>query len=99
METEVRSINQEQIGGIIRQLILVLSGYAAGRKWIGEDTVQLLVSLAPIVAVVAWGWWARSDKSLIKSAADVPMVTNVVVPAPVMAESASLTEHPKVTTF
>ncbi|MBA3727579.1 MAG: hypothetical protein H0W86_14395, partial [Armatimonadetes bacterium] len=88
-------INNEQIASFVRQMLLVGSGFMIAR---GFGTAETWAMIAPaIVAMVtaAWGFWARTDKNLIKSAADVPVVTQIAVnPAPAVVARAQVIEEP-----
>jgi putative chitinase len=85
--TPDRTANPEQLAGALRQLLLLASGslgtYLVTKGHVSMDTwKELSPLLAPIFmagGTAVWGWLARKDKNLIKSAADVPAVTAVVV--------------------
>jgi putative chitinase len=82
-----RNVNPEQLAGALRQLLLLASGslgtYLVTKGYVTTDTWKdLSPLLAPIfmaAGTAVWGWVARTDKNLVKSAADVPAVTEVVV--------------------
>jgi hypothetical protein len=82
-----RTANPEQLAGALRQLLLLASGslgtYLVTKGYVTTDTWKdLSPLLAPVLmggGTAVWGWLARKDKNLIKSAADVPAVTAVVV--------------------
>jgi putative chitinase len=83
--TPDRTANPEQLAGALRQLLLLASGslgtYLVTKGYVTTDTWKdLSPLLAPIFmagGTAAWGWLARKDKNLIKSAADVPSVTKI----------------------
>jgi hypothetical protein len=85
--TPDRTANPEQLAGALRQLLLLASGslgtYLVTKGYVTTDTWKdLSPLLAPIFmagGTAVWGWLARGDKNLIKSAADVPAVTKVEV--------------------
>jgi hypothetical protein len=83
-----RTVNPEQWGAALRQALLLGSGalgsYLITKGYVSTETWAEVITplLAPILVAagtVTWGQWARSDKNLIKSAADVPAVTKVEV--------------------
>jgi hypothetical protein len=82
-----RNVNPEQLAGALRQLLLLASGslgtYLVTKGYVTTDTWKdLSPLLAPIfmaAGTAVWGWVARTDKNLVKSAADVPAVTKVEV--------------------
>jgi hypothetical protein len=71
--------NQDQAKSAARTALTALLGFAAGRKWLGEDTVALLGTLAPIAWPFIWGLLAHSDKAKVEAAAALPDVDKVVV--------------------
>jgi putative chitinase len=85
--TPNRTANPEQLATAVRQALLLATGalgtWLIGKGYVSTDTWKdLSPLLAPIVmggGTIIWGQWARTDKNLIKSAADVPAVTEVVV--------------------
>lgn len=94
MDSTFRIINQEQITTAIRQLLLVVSsglivkGYGNTDLW-----ASIIPPLAVLIATVLWGWWARTDKNLIKSAAAVPAVEIIAAPG---TDVAANSNYPKV---
>jgi putative chitinase len=83
-----RTVNPEQWGAALRQALLIGSGalgsYLITKGYVSTETWAEVITplLAPVLVAagtVTWGQWARSDKNLIKSAADVPAVTKVEV--------------------
>jgi hypothetical protein len=99
---DLRAVNPEQMVGAFRGVVLFGSGIAIGRGLITKDQATELMAHLDIVipaltglATLIWGWWARKDKNLIVSAANIPGTT-VLVPAPVVAKSETLQENPSV---
>lgn len=55
-------MNSEQIGGLVRTLLLAAVAYASGRGYdmtfIGDPAVQ---AAAVTIVVAGWSWWAKRD--------------------------------------
>lgn len=49
--------NNNQVQGLTagRYLVTAVTGYALGRGWIKDDTVQLLVIVLPMLLAPMWG--------------------------------------------
>jgi hypothetical protein len=64
-----------QLAIALRYTISTLGGYAAGKGWIDGDTVQMIVSIAAMLAPAIYAAWkARREKkalvTITQSAAD-----------------------------
>jgi hypothetical protein len=76
----LRAVNPEQIASLVRTIVQFGGGYFVGKGVLTGDELTLIVSGVVTLAVTLWGIWARSDNNLIKSAADVPAVKEIVAP-------------------
>jgi hypothetical protein len=93
--SDMRPINNEQIASFVRQILLVGSGYMIARGYGTADQWAMIAPAVVAMVTAAWGFWARTDKNLIKSAADVPVVTQIAVnPAPAVVARAPVVEEP-----
>lgn len=52
-------MNQEELGGVVRAVIAPLVAYAAGKGWIGADSVALVVTAIAAVATAVWSVVAK----------------------------------------
>lgn len=91
---KLRSLNPEQIASIVRTILQVV-GAILGTAGYMTDAEWALIS-GPLLTLVTtiWGFVARSDENLIKSAAAVPAVEKVVAPGTAVAGDYAV---PKVT--
>jgi hypothetical protein len=92
----LRSINPEQLASLFRTILQIGGGYLVSRGIASEDQVLALSSAGATILVTFWGLWARSDKQLIVSAANVPAVEMVNVDRDTERESRTLTLNAKV---
>jgi hypothetical protein len=95
---ELRTINPEQLAAFLRTAGQVIGGIVAYHGFLTEAQWALYFGAFTTLALTGWGMFARSDKNLISSAANVPVVERVVVPPTIMAKSETLQENPSVTT-
>ncbi len=94
--SKLRYINPEMIAALARTGGQVASSMLAQRGWATGDEASTIGGALALIAITAWGMWARRDKALIESATSVPAVHNVVVDPATEFASASLTANPKV---
>lgn len=80
-----RSVNQEQLGALFRTLLQIAGGIF-GWAWMDDNMLISLSGVAVTVVATLWGLWARTDKNLVASAAEVPAVRKIVA-APATAEA------------
>jgi hypothetical protein len=79
----LRSINPDQMAATLRTLGQV---FGAVLGTLGVQYADTWATIGgPVITILLWAWgvWARSDKNLLASAAGVPGVKAVVVPADV----------------
>jgi hypothetical protein len=95
---ELRAINPEQLAAFLRTAGQVIGGIVAYHGFLTEAQWAMYFGAATTLILTGWGMFARSDKNLISSAANVPAVEKVVVPPTIMAKSETLQENPSVTT-
>ena len=93
---KLRAINPEQLAALLRTIGQVLGGVIATHGWMTDSEWTALSGGLATILLTAWGIFARRDTALIASAANVPVTDKVVVSAPIVVKSESLTENPKV---
>lgn len=71
-------MNQEQIAALLRTIIQVAAGSFGWTQLQSGDTSLALASGLALVIVTVWGMYARSNKNLVASAANVPTVQKIV---------------------
>lgn len=86
------SPNSVQLEGLVRQVLLLVSGALtfAGFKnaatWQGILTSEAMIGVIMAVSTGVWGWFRRSNTSLVVQAAQTLQVTQVTVNDTVMAK-------------
>lgn len=88
-----RSINPEQIWSAVRTIGQVVGSILVTKGWIADADWQLYSGAALVIVPTLIGLWARKDTNLIKSAAEVPAVREIIAPATSVARDP---EYPKV---
>lgn len=48
-------VTTTQIAAGVRQVILIIGGYAIGKGWLDGDTVEMLGAVALVVVPLVWG--------------------------------------------
>lgn len=77
-------MNADQIGGIIRSILMAFSGWALEHGFTQDQ--WLAISGGVIAGVtVLWSYYSNSTKNLIVSVADSPQVHTVIVKDPELA--------------
>lgn len=79
-------LSQEQIMGLLRQILPLIGGMAVAMGWLTTDQVgkytQFILQIAGPIMVgwgVIWSFFANSKSSLITKVADLDEVKNVVL--------------------
>src|SRR3954447_19759660 len=90
---KVRSVNPEQVAGIVRWIIGAVASAVAARGYIKvEDVASVQGALEVVVPVIAaalmglWGFIAKTDTNLVASTSAVPAV-DAIVAQPVVADA------------
>jgi|SRR5215204_5952319 len=92
---KLRSVNPEQMAAFGRTIAQTLAGIIATQFALDEAYAGTIASALVWTAITWWGVWARKDKNLLASAANVPTIKAVVTSSP---EVAAKVPDPKVTT-
>ena len=83
----LRAMNPEQAGALFRTVLQVIGTIVSTRGWMQDDEWTAISGALLTIAVTIWGIWARSDRNLIVSAANVPAVKEVVTETTQLATS------------
>lgn len=51
----MNDVTQTQLAAAIRQIVLVLGGFAVGKGWLEDDTVTAIATIAVILVPLVWG--------------------------------------------
>ncbi|MBA4756304.1 MAG: hypothetical protein H2050_15870 [Sphingobium sp.] len=51
----MNDVTTTQIAAGVRQIVLILGGFAIGKGWLGADTVEMLGAVALVVVPLVWG--------------------------------------------
>ena len=93
--TRLRSFNPEQVAAFGRTIAQSLAAIFVARGWLDESTAVTMAAAIVWIVITWWGVWARKDKNLLASAANVPTIEAVVTSS---REVAAKVPNPKVTT-
>ena len=100
---------QDQVMGLLRQLLPLLGGIAVGLGWLTKDEVAgysalILQSVGPIMIIIGWvlSMIANSKTSILKSAAAMPetrvvangATTTITIHDPDLAQAAAESATP-----
>jgi hypothetical protein len=92
---------QDQAFSAARTVITAVAAYGAGRGWLGQDTVALIGTLAPILIPLVWGMLGHTEAAKLKAVEELPGVTKILVHPDVAPDTALMaaavdTSRPKV---
>ena len=62
-------MNAEQIGGLIRTLLIAATGYATGKGYISAGMANELVGFGVTVGLAGWSFWIHSRDQQIAAIA------------------------------
>ncbi|CCW20149.1 hypothetical protein EBBID32_45200 [Sphingobium indicum BiD32] len=51
----MNDVTTTQIAAGVRQIVLIVGGYAIGKGWLAADTVEMLGAVALVVVPLVWG--------------------------------------------
>jgi hypothetical protein len=89
-------MTQEQVGSLVRQMLLAIGGAAVTKGYIDSDTMVAVVGIVVTVLTGAYGIYIRRRDGLIASAAAQPGVEHVLVKPGVEMSSSALMNNSKV---
>ncbi len=91
-------MNQDQLLGLVRNLVSLGGGFAIGRGYLTGEQVTLVGGIVGAVAPVLWSYFAHTDAAKLSAAAALPDVKKIVtVASPVSAGVASVAQDPEQT--
>jgi hypothetical protein len=96
-------MNQDQLLGLLRNLISVGGGYAIGRGWLNGEQVTLLGGLVGTLVPLLWTVFVHTDSAKIAAASALPDVAKIIVAPTAPTDSAAAvaardSSQPKVST-
>lgn len=80
-------MNQEQVTGTIRSVLLFITGYATAQGWIDNNMAIAITAFVLAGIPLAWSLWANSHKQQILAVAAIPNVDKVVLKDPVASNA------------
>ena len=81
--------NQDQVLGLLRNIIMLAGGIAIGRGWLTSEQVTLLGGVVGAAVPLVWTIFAHTDSAKIAAVTAIPEVKQVVVAANAPADSAA----------
>lgn len=51
----MNDVTQTQLAAAVRQIVLIVGGYAIGKGWLDGDTVEMLGAVALVAVPLIWG--------------------------------------------
>jgi hypothetical protein len=78
--SKLRTLNPEQVWSAVRTIGQVVGSILVTKGWIADADWQLYSGAALVIVPTIIGLINRSDENLIKSAAEVPAVKEIVAP-------------------
>lgn len=51
----MNDVTTSQVAAGVRQVVLIVGGYAMGKGWLGADTVEMLGAVTLVVVPLIWG--------------------------------------------
>lgn len=64
-------MNHEQILSLVRQILLFAGGFIVAKGWLDQETLIALVGAIIAAATSYFAFKSRTQKSLVKAAADI----------------------------
>jgi len=89
MRTEM---NEQQLESLLRMILQFAGGFVVAKGWVDEKTMLGVVGALVTICVTAWGLWRHSDVEIVKSAAKLPVVREIIT----AENSESLMGHKKI---
>ena len=68
-------MNSDQIGSLIRSILMAFGGYFVGKGIIDASTMTAIAGAVATIAVTVWGIVSKTNTNLVASAATVPGTT------------------------
>jgi hypothetical protein len=60
-------ITSDQIGGLIRTLLVAVTGWAVGKGYITNDIAATVIGLGVTVGAAVWSFWTNKPTTMIAS--------------------------------
>jgi hypothetical protein len=74
-------MNSDQIGGLVRTVLVFLGGIIVSKGWIPVQSMNEIVGGLVGIIVAVWSWKTNSTSAMVASVADKPEVQKVVAPS------------------
>ena len=71
-------MNQDQVLGLVRNLLALGGGIAVGRGWLNSEQLTLIGGAAGTLIPLAWTLFAHTDSAKIAAVAALPDVRKIV---------------------
>lgn len=88
----MNSMNEQQLESLLRMILQFAGGFVVAKGWVDEKTMLGVAGALVTFGVTMWGIWRHSDVEIVKSAAKLPDVREVVT----KGKNESLMGHRKV---
>ena len=74
-------MNQDQVLGVLRNLIALGGGFALGHGYLSGEQITLIGGVLTAAAPVVWTYFSHTDGAKLAAAAALPDVRKIVVAA------------------
>src|SRR5712691_10118704 len=72
-------MNQDQVLGMLRNILAVGGGYAIGHGWLNDSQAVLIGGAVTSLAPLVWTYFAHTDGAKIAAASALPEIAKIVV--------------------